>query len=237
MSQLSRNLKAIQGSVTALNVQSREGRNDALRDYHAHITPGVRDQLTYTHGTQAYRDKTLEKFLDLINKRPIHMPIKFLGGDDNALLAAAAIDMAGQVVRRALTVKDTGAHIQSIEMFAREVGTRREALISERVRPSQLPERAVVSIIPIIDYASTLEARGVAGGILYHVAQIMRRKYGSELAVKYDYVGGKRFGLGGGTFPRIQLGHFGNLRSRLQKPGKTARRRRRGYAQVTGRSS
>jgi hypothetical protein len=111
-------------------------------------------------------------------------------------------------------------------MFAREVGTSQLYLVQNRVRAEQLPDRAVISIVAMVEYASTLEARGVAGGLLYYAARKMRTRYGRQLAIKYDYVSGKTFGMAGGTFPRIQIAFYGNLRPSMQRPGRTSRRRR-----------
>ena len=237
MATVAQNLNVIRGAVVNLNAQTRKGRNDSLRDYYSHLTPAIQSSLTYSHGSQVYRDKTLGTFLDLINKRPVHMPVKFIGGDDNQLLAQAANDMSNLVYTRASTVRDTGQHVFSLTMYQRAVGQKTWHLIPGRVTASSLPERAIVSILAPVSYASTLEARGVAQGILYYAAKQLRSRYGKQLAVKYDYVSGASFGMGGGTFPRIQIGHYGNLRPKFQTPGRTAKRRSRGYAQVKGRSA
>ena len=235
MSQLSNNVRAIQIAADSATEQARQGRNNVLRDYYAGISPGAREDLTYIYGTQVYKDKTLEQFLKLIDKRSVKPSIQFVGGDDNDLLASAFNDISNMVYARALSVRDTGRHVDSITHLAREVGSRQLALISSTVRGSQLPERAVLSIVPTVAYASTLESRGVVGGILYHVAKQARAKYGSRLSIRYDYISGKSFGLAGGTFPRIQVAHYGNLRKGLKTPGRSTRRRR-GYAQAKGRS-
>jgi len=226
MSEVQRNLKSFRNSVVQLNTATREGRNAALRDYHSHLSPSVQKNLTYSHGSQIYRDKTLGQFLNLINKRPIHMPVRFLGGDDNVLLARAANDMLNIAYQEALSISDTGAHLNSLTAFVREVGFQQHALVPGRVTASMLPERAIVSIVAVIPYGSTLEITGNAQGILYYAAKRLRSKYRNKLAVKFDYVSGGRIGgqRQAGTFPRIQIAHFGNLKPRMQRPGKTAKR-------------
>lgn len=240
MTTVPKNLRAIDMAVRELNVQSIAGRNDALRDYHGHITPEVREDLTYAHSTQIYANKTLGQFLELINKRPIHMPVKFLGGgDDNALLAKAANAISNIVYQRALAYRDTGRHLNSLNVYIREVGG--SALIhlqTGKVSKELLPDRAIVSIVPVVEYANTLESRGVAQGILYYAAKQARAMYGQALAIKFDYISGPRIGENSGTFPRIQIGHFGNLKPGLKAPGSSGRRRRRrGYAQAKGRQA
>lgn len=225
MATVAQNVKAINAAVVNLNVQSLKGRNDVLREYHSHLSPGIQKSLTYAHGTQTYRDKTLGTFLDLINKRPIHMPVKFIGGDDNVLLARAASDMSNLVYARAGMFRDTGQHQFSLSMYQREVGRKAWHLITGKPKASTMPDRAIISILAPVSYASTLEARGATQGILYYAAKQLRSRYGSQLAVKYDYVSGKSFGMGGGTFPRIQIAHYGNLKARFQRPGRSVKKR------------
>ena len=236
--QLRQNLQAIQIAVDGATRQAKDGRNRVIANYYAGISPGVRENLTFTHGTQVYRNKTLPQFFRLIDKRSIKLKIRFIGGDDNTVLARAANDISNMVYARAMTVRRTGTHLASLTMFAREVGFRRLALVNGALNPRLMPERTVISIVATTEYASTLEARGIVGGILYHVAKEARAKYRSQLAVKYDYVSGRDFGLGGGTFPRIQIAHYGNLRGGFVTPGRGGRsgRRRKGYAQAKGRS-
>ena len=224
MATVAQNVKVIRNAVVELNTETRMGRNAALRDYHSHLNPGIQDDITYSHGSQVYRDKSLNTFLNLINKRPIHLPVKFTGGDDNQLLAQAANRMSDMVYSRSMTVRDTGEHLFSLTMYQREVGKKTWHLIPGRVTASALPDRAVVSIVAMTPYASTLEARGAAGGLLYYAAKQLRSQYGSQLAVKYDYMG---MPGGNGTFPRIQIGAYGNLRPGLKTPGRTAKKRAR----------
>lgn len=221
--ELRQNIKAIQVALDGSNAQARRGRNAVLMDYHSGISPGVRDDLLYIHGSQAYKDKKLPQFLNLINKRPIGLPIRFIGGDDNARLAMVAAELSDMVATRALTVKDTGYHSLSLTMFAREIGRRYYALIpSGPINPRLLPDRSVISVVALTEYANTLEMT-TAGGILYFVAQQIKRRYGSELAVKFDYISGAKLGGKGGTYPRVQIGFYGNERSRITRRGRKAK--------------
>jgi hypothetical protein len=228
MSELSQNITAVRNAVIDLNVQSRQGRNAVVRDYYNKLTPGVQESLTFSHGTQVYQKKTLDQFFKLIKNRSIKTPIKFNGGDDNALLARAANEMYSMVYARSMTVMDTGKHLNSLNMYIREVGGKALLNItSGGISEGQLPDRAIVSIVPTVAYASTLESRGVIGGLLYFAAKQLRSKYGSTLAVKYDYISGKNIGEGGGgTFPRVQIGHFGNLKPGLKTPGRSTKKKR-----------
>ncbi|MDJ0792260.1 MAG: hypothetical protein QNJ71_10225 [Acidimicrobiia bacterium] len=208
-----------------LNARTREGRNDKVRRYHMNLDDSVKDSLVYRHGSAQYKDKRLEEFFNLINKRPVHLPIHFAGGDDNKFLAQAAGDLFDAVFNKALQYKNTGEHLASVTTYIREVGGQAQIeVLTGRVTESMLPDRAVVSVVAKTDYANTLEVTQ-QGGILYHVARQFRKRYGQQLAVKYDYVSGKKLGLGGGTFPRIQIAHYGNLRPSLKRPGRSRRRR------------
>jgi hypothetical protein len=230
MATVQQNLRVIQRAVNETSVEAMIGRNRVVRNYYHRLSPSVQDNITFMHGTQTYRDKTLERFFSLITRRSlknIRIPISFVGGDDNAFLAMAANDLSNQVYSQALKHRDSGAHLASLNMFIREVGG--PALLnlqSGKVTDSILPDRAVISIVPVIEYANALEYHTMSG-ILYHVAQKFRRKYSRRLAVRYDYVGGGKIGAGGGSFPRIQIGFYGNLRSRIKRPGGSLRRRRR----------
>jgi hypothetical protein len=228
MSLLTKNVAIMQNVLVNVNADTRKARNDIVRSYYNRMSPGVQDSLTYSHGSQVYRDKTLDQFFNLINKRPLRLPIKFTGGDDNALLARAANEMYSMVYARSLTVMDTGEHINSLNLYIREVGGK--ALInmtSGGISENMLPDRAIVSVVPTVAYASTLESRGVIGGLLYFAARQLRSKYGSQLAVKYDYISGKSiFDGSGGTFPRLQIGHFGNLKPGLKTPGRSTKKKR-----------
>lgn len=242
MTDAATNIRAIEGTVKLLNATTRRGRNRVVRAYHNRLTPPVQESITYLHGSQVYPNKTLETFFNLIDKRPFHLPIHFAGGDDNDLLARAANDLSNMVYTRALAFKASGRHLASLNMYIREVGG--SALINlntGNVSAEMLPERAVISIVPVVDYANTLEARAAMGGILYHVARRFRGKYGKQIAVKFGYIGGQRIGEPGGSFPRIQIGHYGNLKPKMTRPGQSAkrgaRRGRRGYAQVMGRQA
>ena len=239
MVSVTRNVRAIQIAVEDAARQAILGRNQVVRDYHNKLPASVKDGLVYSHGSASFQNRTLNQFFEAIKKRPLTLPIRFTGGDPNNILAAAANDISNKVFQRAHPYIDTGTHLKNIHMFVREIGSPLMSKVQGRVQGHTLPRRAVISIVAMTEYASTLEYRGVWGSILYHAAWYAKEKWGDQVNIRYDYVSGKKFGAAGGTFPRIQIGFEGNIRRRkatIQRPGITARRKRRGYAQVKGRS-
>ena len=228
MSNLAQNVRAIEVTIRNFEGEVRDGRNNFIRRYHRPLDKSVKDSLIYGHGSAVYRSRNLEEFFNLINKRPVHLPVHFLGGDDNAFLAMAANDLSNMVYARAMRFWDTGRHANSLTLFIREVGGRASIhLDSGKVAEGMLPDRAVISVVALTEYANTLEAhffRSTEGAILHHVAREFQAKYRRRLAVKYDYVSGTRIGERGGTFPRIQIGLYGNLRPMIKRPGQSIRR-------------
>lgn len=218
-------LRAIENAIQELNEQAKTGRDRIIRKHVERMDPAIVENLVYTHGRRIYPNKTLDQFFRLIHRHPVHLPVLLTGGDDNEFLARVANEAFVMVRMQALKHMDSGDHLKSIRMFVREVGTRVHGEL-HRLTGDHIPDRGVVSIVPTIAYGSALEAQ-VAGGILYFVAMKLRKKYRQQLAIKFDYIAGPRLDERGGTFPRIQIGFYGNLKPGLKRPGRSKRRRRR----------
>lgn len=220
------NVKAFQTSIRAFEASARRSRNaNALIPYWRRMDRDVRNHLTYTHGSAVYRNVRFTKFLQLIDNRSVTLPVEYLGGDDNRELANAANTVMQMAVVKAGTILETGEHQGSINMFVREIGRSIYGHVNQRLTANNMPPRAEVSIVAMVDYANTLEYLGAVTGFLYATALKARRRYGPEIKVKYDYVNAQKFGMSGGTFPRIRLAFAGNIRrTSLKKPGRHATR-------------
>lgn len=240
-----RNLRKLRDQLFEEN---KAKRNQILANYYNALAPGVQENITFVHGKRVYREKTFPQFIQLIDNRSIFLPIRYSGGDDNSLLAKAANEMRSSVESKARSFRDTGKYLNSMSLFMREIGDPQwQALTGGQVTENILPKRAAVRLIPIVEYANTLEITKM-GGVLYFVAKNMRTRYRGRLSVNFSYVHGNKIGMRGGSFPYIEIGFDGNVDEfRLRRPGQNsdrkstksrrATRSRRGYAQVKMRSS
>lgn len=180
-----------------------------------------RKSLDILYGSQPYKKMSPEKYLKLTRNKPLFRKVTVLGKDDNRLLAVIANRIISSVYQYAMGHIDSGDHFNSIAVFVRGVGDTSAREHRGLITATMLPDRAVISIVPIIKYASPLESilhRTGQGGIMYQAAKDAQRSYKTKLAVKYDYVAGERVGERGGTFPRLTIGLYGNVRPRMKTP-------------------
>jgi hypothetical protein len=112
-------------------------------------------------------------------------------------------------------------------VFVRKVGSKSATEYRGAITAEALPDRAVIQIVPLIKYASALEAmllNNGSGGILYQAGKDAQSSHKDKLAVRYDYVSGTRVGESGGTFPRLTIGFYGNVRPKMTSPGRGKKR-------------
>lgn len=232
--------KAMVEALGDLNREAYNGRDAEILDELSSLKPNQRKHMSFKQGSRVYKKQTPESFLKLIRTQPLMTAIEVLGADDNRLLAVQANRAINIISTYALGHRETGAHMESLTVFIRAVGARNAKEHRGVITARDLPDRAVISIVPIIKYASALESMlyaGSVGGLMYMAAKAIERGTNKQIAVKYDYVAGERVGENGGTFPRIELGFHGNVKRRFKTPGSRAKRAGRTYAQAKGRSS
>ena len=202
------------------------GWGDAFREELADLDQRQRSQLNVIQGSKLYKKVSPKRYLELTRSKPLFRKVTVLEKDDNRVLAVIANRAVMRVSQLALRIRDTGRHMDSITVFIRNVGDTMSREHRGAIRASDLPERAVVQIVPIVEYASALESHfySWAGeGILHQAAREARTANRSRLAVRYDYIAGTRVGERGGTFPRLSLGFYGNLRPSIKTPGRSRR--------------
>jgi hypothetical protein len=183
-----------------------------------------KQELNILQGSKLYKNVTPSRYLHLTRNRPLFRKVMVLGKDDNRILAVIANRVVSRVAQLALGHRDTGEHMDSIAVFIREVGETHSREHRGFIRAADLPDRAVVQIVPIVKYASALESilYGFEGeGIVHQAAKEARRRHRTNIAVRYDYIDGVRLGENGGTFPRLSMGFYGNLRPALKTPGRS----------------
>ena len=210
-----------------LDDEMHEGWHSVFTDELSGLKPEQRKEMKIKYGSRLYKKVSPEKYLKLTRKLPLFRKVEVLGADDNRLLAVIANRIISSVYQYALRHRDSGDHMESVVVFIREVGAKSAKEYRGAITANMLPDRAVIQIVPVIKYASALESmllNNGSGGVLYQAAKDAQRSHKDKLAIRYDYVSGARIGEGGGTFPRLTIGFYGNVRPQMKRPGRGKKR-------------
>jgi hypothetical protein len=179
--------------------------------------PGTFKDMTLRVGARSFK-KFKPSDLQYIEKAYQNYSIIDVAGGAVAEAATLAYLMA---VRLAQRHQDTGAHYQSISIFARSVGGTDTEISFRKLRNNDLPERPVVSIVSDVPYARRLEGivhHGQRQGFLFHASKMVKKNIGKVVQVKFDFLAAGRLGKTGAPLPRIQIANPGDLKGASKNP-------------------
>ncbi len=148
--------------------------------------------------------------------------IGFVGGKKSIIAEVAAA--AAAMFARIAPVK-TGFYSGSMDIQLNGRSTSLTALFAI-AEGKGFSEKETVTLFPTALYASKLESDYYkkAGGIMLRIATAMMSGFGSEAAIRFEYVPGRPY-----TYPAIRIGAAGAFASGIagSKPGRNSRRRAR----------
>lgn len=158
-----------------------------------------------------------------VNPATLNVPFQIIysAGADTGRMLEAALEALQLLRRRAPIV--SGRYLGSMTLNLNS-----NAVVStSRI---ELDRTDILSVGPTTAYANTIERGFYLGiyetehlpsGIVYQVTQVIRRKYGSSISCRFEYVGGR------GSFPTLRIAAPGILTSRDARPDQYSRRKSR----------